>query len=136
MWWDVPEIDAGLLAKLWPNVRRAVMQGVRHFFGSWVHIAFWLAISLVGGAGTSVRLITAFSAAQLVAVFLSSVLGAGLPIVLAEGGVAIAAVLLASEAMRPAGERRQLTGIAVVAGLLHGLGLSSALPVPPIVAWM
>jgi len=131
MWWDVPEVDAGLLAKLWPNVRRAVLQGVRHFFDAWVHIAFWLAISLVGRAGTSIRLVTVFSAAQILAVILSSALGAGLPIVLAEGGVAIAAVLLASEALRPVGERRQLTGIAIVAGLLHGLGLGGMLPAPP-----
>jgi len=131
MWWDVPEIDAGLLANLWPNVRRAVMQGMRHFFDAWVHIAFWLAISLVGRIGTSVRLVTVFSAAQVVAVVLSSAFGAGLPIFLAEGGVAIAAVLLAAEALRPTGERRQLIGIAAVAGLLHGLGLSAALPAPP-----
>ncbi len=72
MWWDVPEIDAGLLAKLWPNVRRAVMQGGRHFFDAWVHIAFWLGVSLVGRIGTSVRLVTVFSAAQVVAVVLSS----------------------------------------------------------------
>lgn len=139
MWWDVPEIDAGLLAKLWPNVRRAVMQGVRHFFDAWVHIAFWLAISLVGRIGTSVRLVTVFSAAQVVAVVLSSAFGAGLPIFLAEGGVAIAAVLLAAEALRPTGERRQLIGIAAVAGLLHGLGLSAVLPAPPSFAgleWM
>jgi hypothetical protein len=134
MWWDVPEVDAGLLAKLWPNIRRAVMQGVRHFLDASVHIAFWLAIALVGRGGISIRLITAFSAAQVVAVILSSVLDVGLPIVLAEGGVAIAAVLLASEALRPTGQRRQLTGIAVVAGLLHGLGLSSVLPVPPSLA--
>lgn len=131
MWWDVPEIDAGLLAKLWPNVRRAVMQGGRHFFDAWVHIAFWLAISLVGRIGTSVRLVTVFSAAQVVAVVLSSAFGAGLPIFLAEGGVAIAAVLLASEALRPTEDRRQLIGIAAVAGLLHGLGLSAILPAPP-----
>jgi hypothetical protein len=131
MWWDVPEIDAGLLTKLWPNVRRAVMQGGRHFFDAWVHIAFWLAISLVGRTGSSVRLVTAFSAAQVVAVVLSSAFGAGLPIFLAEGGVAIAAALLAAEALRPTGERRQLIGIAAVAGLLHGLGLSSILPAPP-----
>ena len=131
MWWDVPEIDAGLLAKLWSNVRRAVMRGGRHFFDAWVHIAFWLAISLVGRTGSSVRLVTAFSAAQVVAVVLSSAFGAGLPIFLAEGGVAIAAALLAAEALRPTGERRQLIGIAAVAGLLHGLGLSSILPAPP-----
>ena len=130
-WWDVPEVDAGLLAKLWPNVRRAVLQGVRHFFDAWVHIAFWLAISLVGGAGRSVRLVTAFSVAQIVAVLLSSWLGTGLPIVLAEGGVAIAAALLAGEAMRPSEERRQLTAIAVVAGLLHGSSWSAVLPAPP-----
>ena len=131
MWWDVPEIDAGLLAKLWPNVRRAVMQGGRHFFDGWVHIAFWLAITLVGRIGTSVRLVTVFSAAQIVAAALSSAFGAGLPVFLAEGGVAIAAVLLAAEALRPTGERRQLIGIAAVAGLLHGLGLSAVLPAPP-----
>jgi hypothetical protein len=130
-WWDVPEVDAGLLARLWPNVRRAVMQGVHHFFATWLHIIFWLGICLVGGARTSVRLVTGFTAAQIVAVVLSSALGFDLPLVLGEGGVAIAAVLLASEALRPPGERRQLTAVTIVAGLLHGLALGGMLPAPP-----
>jgi hypothetical protein len=131
MWWDVPEVDAGLTANLWPNLRRAVMQGVRHFFDAWMHIAFWLAVALVGGVRTSVRLATAFAAGQIVAVVLSALVGWSLPVVLAGGGVAIAAVLLASESLRPGGERRQLTGIALVGGLLHGFGLNAMLPAPP-----
>ena len=131
MWWDVPEVDAGLLAKLWPNVQRAVMQGVRHFFAAWLHLVFWLAIVLVGGVRTSVRLATAFAVGQIVAVAAASFAGWSLPLVLAEGGVAIAAIVLASEALRPARDRRQLGGIALMGGLLHGLGLGAMLPAPP-----
>ena len=128
--WLVPEIDAGLLAKLWPNCRRAVLDGVRHFSGGWPHLAFWLALCLVGGAGNALRLVSAFTLGQLLAVGLSSLFGISLPPVLAEGAIAIAVVVLVSEALRPASQRRQLMALSAVTGLIHGLGLVSFFATP------
>jgi len=128
--WLVPEIDAGLLANLWPNVRRAVLDGVRHFLGGWLHIAFWLALCLVGGASNSLRLVGTFTLGQVLAVCLNSLFGISLPPVLAEGGLAVAVVVLVSEALRPPSERRQLMVLSAIVGLIHGLGLASLLATP------
>ena len=130
-WWQVPEIDAGVLGNPWPNVRRAVVDGIGHFLGGWLHLGLWLAIALLGGVRASVRLATAFAVAQIVAVSVSAGVGYELPAVLAECGIAVAVVLLVRESLRPAGARRQLTGLAVAAGFVHGLGLASLLPTPP-----
>jgi hypothetical protein len=130
-WWQVPEIDAGVLGNPWPNVRRAVVDGIRHFLGGWLHLGLWVAIALLGGAKTGVRLATVFAAAQIIAVSVSAGVTYELPAVVAESGIAIAVVLLAKESLRPAGDRRQLTGLAIAAGLIHGLGLAGLLPTPP-----
>ena len=128
--WLVPEVDAGLLAELWRNVRRAVLDGVSHFLGGWLHIAFWLALCLAGGGRNPLRLVGAFTSGQVLAVGLSSLIGVSLPQVLAEGGLAVAVVVLVSEALRPASERRQRMALCGVAGLVHGLGLTSLLATP------
>lgn len=128
--WSVPEVDGGLAASLWPNVRRAVLDGGRHFFSGWLHIAFWLAIALVGRGSDSLRLVGGFTLGQVVAIVSTSLFAVSLPPVLAEGGLALAVVLLASEALRPPSERRQLMVLCTVAGFVHGLGLVSVLPMP------
>lgn len=130
-WWQVPEIDAGLRGNPWPNVQRAAVDGIRHFLVGWLHLGLWLAITLLGGAGTTVRLATGFAASQLLAVGACVGVGLELPAVLAESALALAVALLAKEALQPAGERRQLVGLVVAAGFLHGLGLASLLPPPP-----
>jgi hypothetical protein len=126
--WQVPDVDSGSILQLWRRLRGAVLDGGWHFLSGWLHLALLLAMSLLGGARTSVRLATAFAAMQLVAVTASAALGWGVPAALAEGGLAVAVVLLAREGLRPPLERRQPAGIAAVAGLVHGGGLVNLLP--------
>ena len=128
--WSVPEIDAGLMADLWSNTRRAVLDGVRHFFGGWLHLGFWLALALLRADRPSSHQVTAFTAGQTLAVGLYVVLGLGLPAALAESGIAVAVVLLINQSLRPASERRQLMALSATAGLIHGSGLAALMPAP------
>ena len=128
--WLVPELDAGLTAELWSNLQRAVLDGVRHFLGGWLHLALWLTLVLLANARLSLRLVGAFTAAQLVALLLNGLVGSSLPPGMAEAGVAIAVVLLAGQTLLPPEARRQLISVTAVAGLIHGLGLPQILPGP------
>ncbi|MBW1688967.1 MAG: HupE/UreJ family protein, partial [Deltaproteobacteria bacterium] len=92
--------------------------------GNGVHGAFLLSLLLLGGLGIAIRLATAFSAGQLVAVVLVAFSGIRVGAPLAEIGVAVAAALLAREALRAPAERRQLVALAAGAGLVHGLGIA------------
>jgi len=92
-----------------------------------VHIAFLLALVLLGGAAGSIRLITAFAAGQVAAVAVTTVLGRQFDSTIAEILVAVAVVLLAREALRRAPERKRVTGLAAGAGLFHGLALAGLL---------
>ncbi len=128
--WTIPEVDAGLVAELWPNLHRAVLDGMRHFLRGWVHLALWLAIALLSGSELALRWVTAFSGGQVVGV-VASLLGAiEWPAALAEAAIAIAVVLLVREALTPSDGRRQLLAVCAAAGLMHGLGLVRLLPAP------
>ncbi len=122
--WRVPEEDVGAFESWLRGARSAVVVGWSHIVGHWVHVAFLLALILLGGAAGSIRLITAFAAGQVVAVAVTIVLGRQFDSTIAELCVAIAVVLLAREALRPAPERRRVTGLAAGAGLFHGLALA------------
>lgn len=128
--WQVPEVDSGLIAELWPNLRRPVVDGLRHFIDGWLHWGVWLTFVLLGGAGVAFRQVTAFSIGQTIGVVASLIAGLDLSPALAESGVAIALVLLVVQALRPAHERRQVLALCVVAGLAHGSGLAALLPTP------
>lgn len=128
--WLVPEIDAGLIDDLWSNIRQAVVAGANHFLGGWSHWAFALAIGLLSGAKVSLRIVSAFFLAQLLAVILSVGSGASLPPALAEGGLAIGTVLLARQVLRPTAGSGELLGLGAVVGLAHGLGLTGMLSMP------
>ena len=102
----------------------------------WAHVAFLLAIALLGGALGSVRLATGFAIGQLGAVAVTMVVGAADPL-LPELLTAVAVVLLAREALRAGPPAPRLVGLSAAAGLFHGLSLASALPgaVPGDVTW-
>jgi len=123
--WRVPEAASGGVPAWLLAAREAVLGGAGHFVGNGVHGAFLLSLLLLGGLGIAVRLATAFSAGQLVAVGVISFSGARLGAPLAEIGVAVAAALLAREALRAPAERRQLGALAAGAGLVHGLGIAN-----------
>jgi hypothetical protein len=122
--WRVPETASGGVPAWLRAAREAVLAGADHFAGNAVHGAFLLSLLLLGGFGIAIRLATAFTAGQLVAVVVVSFSGIGLGAPLAEIGVAMAAALLAREALRPPADRRQLAALAAAAGLVHGLGIA------------
>jgi hypothetical protein len=122
--WRIPEAASGVPAWL-RAARDDVLDGADHLAGNAVHGAFLLSLLLLGGLGIAIRLATAFTAGQLAAVAVVSFSGFRLGAPLAEIGVAVAAALLAREALRPPADRRQLAALAAAAGLVHGLGIAS-----------
>ena len=116
--WEIPpgsSPDAPLRA-----ARRGVLNGITHALGHGVHFALIAVVSLLGSA----TLIGRFSAGQIVAVAVAALAGIRLDPNLGELGLALGVVLLAREALRAKDERRQITGLAVASGAVHGLGLA------------
>ena len=101
----------------------AALAGVSHAFRSPVHLLFIVVAAALGVAAAPL-VVTGFTAGQLVGVGLTAgpipPLG-GIP---AEIIFAVAAALLAREALRPEAARRGILPIALVAGLAHGLALA------------
>jgi len=128
--WRVPESETGGAPRYLRDARQAILAGGEHFAGNPVHLVFLLALLLVGALGAALRLAMVFTLGQLVAVVLMTFTGVRLEAGFAEIGVAVAAVLLAREALRPAGERKNLALLAGVAGLIHGLGITAMVPPP------
>jgi hypothetical protein len=117
--WELPPalaLDAPLRA-----VQSALLDGVRHVFRNGVHVAFVVAIAILGSA----RLVTRFGLGQLVSVALAA-FGLEIDLALGELGMALATALLASEAFRPEEERRSLGTLATATGVVHGLGWAQA----------
>lgn len=111
-----PAIDAGLRA-----AQSALLAGVAHTLELGVHLAFLGAVVLLGYP----RLLAHFGAGQLLAA-LAAMLGLHVGASLGEVGLALGAVLLANQALLPVQRRRQLGGLALASGLVHGLGWSSS----------
>ncbi len=129
--WQVPKANVGPITQWLRDARDAVVRGARHIVGHWVHVAFLLALVLLGGALGSIRMVTAFAVGQLVAVGLTALLGRPLESVIAEICAALAVVFLAREALRAEPQARRVTGLATAAGLLHGVALAALLPAAP-----
>jgi len=128
--WMIPEAMVGGFTAFLGEARDAATAGVRHFLGGWVHLAFLVVLCLLGGLETRVRLATVFLVSQMGAVLIGALPGIRLDGSLAEIGVALAAVLLAREALRPPEARRQLSTLAACAGVAHGLGIQGLVPLP------
>ncbi len=108
------------------DAARAVVAGAVHVFGSWAHLPFVLVVGLLGGLRRSIRVVTAFTAGQLVGA-LAAVPAPGLGVAPAEIALGITAALLAREALRAAGQRRRLVALAAAGGVVHGLALGAVL---------
>ncbi len=126
--WRLPEANVGALAAWLKDARRAALTGAGHVLGHWVHVAFLLAVVLLGGALGSLRLVTAFAVGQFAAVALTAVLGRAFDPAPAEICAAVAVAFLAREALRTVADRRRVDGLAGGAGLFHGLALAGLLP--------
>lgn len=123
--WRLPEGTAA--PDLIGGAKQAVMAGIDHVLGSWIHLAFVVALALFGGLQQPVRLASAFTLGQIGAVLTAAVVGVRFGAVPAELGLAIGVTLLAREALRPPEERRRLFALAAGAGVVHGLGIGALL---------
>jgi len=101
----------------------AARAGVAHALRSPVHWLF-VAIAAALGAGAAPAVLTAFTGGQLAGAGLAAGPFPALPGVPAEILLAVAAALLAREALRPAEERRRLLTVAGAAGVAHGLAIA------------
>ncbi len=128
--WQIPQSAAGGLVAVLREIRGAVLAGVGHFAGSGVHLAFLFALSLLGGVGLMLRLAAVFAAGQVGAVALTAITGWGLGAGQAELGAAVGVALLASQALVPTEDRRQLTLLVAITGVVHGLGISGLVSIP------
>jgi hypothetical protein len=122
--WTVPDLDKGAVASALEGASRAVLAGIAHVFSSGADIFFLLALCLLGGLDGSLRLVTTFAGAQLLAVIVVALTGLSFEGGLGEVCLAVAAVLLAAEGLREPSQRRQIRGVVVAAGLVHGAGVS------------
>ncbi len=122
--WRLPEGTAA--PDLVLGARRALVAGLSHALGSWIHLAFVLVLGLLGGYRGPIRLVSAFTLGQ-VAGALGAGLATGIGSIPAELGFAVAVGLIAREVLRPAEERRRLSALAATSGLLHGLGIAALL---------
>jgi hypothetical protein len=121
--WTVPDLDKSAFASALEGASRAVLAGIAHVFSSGVDICFLFALCLLGGLDRSLRLVTTFAGAQLLVAIALGLSGLSFEGSLREVCLAVAAVLLAAEGLREPSERRQIRGVVVAAGLVHGAGV-------------
>jgi len=126
--WRIPDLDAGGFPRFARQANGAVTAGALHALHP-AHIALLLAVCLFGSA-QGLRLAGTFTAGQVVGVGVFAMTGVQAGGGLAEVGVAVAAGILARQALLPPQDRRQLVALAAAAGLVHGLGLTGAVVVP------
>jgi hypothetical protein len=118
--------SAGRLVSSWIEL------GVEHIFGGLDHVAFVLGLLLVVGASNLRRLvatITAFTLAHSVTLALAVLGLLTLPSAPVEATIAASVVLVAREGTHDADTitRRAPWAVALVFGLVHGLGFAGAL---------
>jgi hypothetical protein len=129
--WRIPGLGAADVGASLRLARDAVLGGVRHVFQNLIHLVFLIAVCLMG-VQHAFRFVTAFSLGQLVAVPVAVGIGVRVDPAAAEIAVAVAALLLAREAMNPRQEWRQLAVIVAGAGVLHGMGVAALVSPDPI----
>jgi hypothetical protein len=129
--WRIPGLGVTDVGEPLRRARTAAIAGVRHVFGSPIHLIFLLAVSLLG-ASRAARLITAFSAGQIIAVPVALGFSLQLSAAASEISLAVAAALLANEVLRGSQGWKQLAAVVAATGVLHGMGNISFLAPHPI----
>jgi hypothetical protein len=122
--WRLPEGTAA--PDLVKGARRAVLAGVSHVPGSWVHLVFLLVLGVLGGYRQLFRLASAFTLGQIAGALVAGFV-TGIGAAPAEIGFAVGVVILARQALEPAEDRRRLWALAALAGVVHGLGIAAFL---------
>lgn len=110
----------------WASARDAVWDGVEHFTGSFLHLAFLFALCLSAVGRRGLRYVTWFFGGQLVAVVAGTLASASLPEPVGELGLALATAFVGAGALR----RRRAPAFVLVlflAGVGHGNVLAGSL---------
>lgn len=121
---------------LWLQVRQFVKEGVYHLFGGYDHVAFLLMLLLahmsrIDDRNTMlisrlVKVVTAFSVAHTLTLFLAATDTVVLPIALVE--LVIAVTVMVSALSNALGRTQMLSWqVAFVFGLIHGFGFANVL---------
>ena len=113
------------LSSPWVRMRQALLDGVPHFVGSFLHIAFVIAVAFTGSVRRALAWSAAFLVGQLIGWGAVAALGTGLPPPSGELAIGLATAFLGAAALSPRGES---VGPAIVflAGTAHAAGLPGA----------
>ncbi len=104
-----------------------LLLGVEHILLGWDHLAFVLGLCLIARGWQLAKLVTAFTLGHSLTLA-AAVLGlARLPSPPVEASIALSIAFVAREALLRDGRSRHGIGLALIFGLLHGLGFASAL---------
>jgi len=121
--WRIPAATASGMSETLRAARAVTLAGVDHLIRGLGHLLLLAAVCMLGDLRTGVRLVTAFLLGQLAALTAGSLLGIAIDPVVGELGVAVAALVLAAQALRLPGDRSQLALVAGLGGACHGLAV-------------
>ncbi len=110
-----------------PGYLGLFLMGVEHILTGYDHLVFLLGLVLIGGRLRSLLLvITAFTVAHSITLFLAATGASRLPAVVVESGIALSVVVVALNNVFPLFAEDRWT-LAFALGLLHGFGFSNVL---------
>lgn len=128
---EVPSLvlpRGAVVAGPWQAVATHVGLGGEHILYGLDHLAFLVALLLLGGRLVDhLRTITAFTAGHATALIAHSLRPLPIPGPWVEACIAASIAIAAAEALRPASRRAAAWPWALVFGLVHGLGFAGAL---------
>ncbi len=106
------------------SLQRAVLAGGSHAFLSWIHLLFIVTLGLLGGTGRTIRLVTIFAVGQVAGLLAAGLFG-GIGAAAAQIGFTIGIIVIARQVSEPDEDRVRIWIPAVLAGVVHGLGLAA-----------
>jgi hydrogenase/urease accessory protein HupE/uncharacterized protein YcfL len=120
-------MTAGVELSFWNTVSQFVVMGIEHILTGYDHLAFLLALIILGGSFQNIlKIVTSFTVAHSITLILAALEIVALPGKLIESAIAISILYVAVENqfIKNANYRWVLTGIF---GLVHGFGFAGAL---------
>lgn len=120
-------MEAGVELSFWTTLSQFVLMGIEHILTGYDHLAFLLALIILGGTFKNIlKIVTSFTVAHSITLILAALDIVALPGRLIESAIAITIlyVALENQFIKNANYRWMLTG---VFGLVHGFGFAGAL---------
>jgi hypothetical protein len=109
------------------TARRYVGLGIEHILTGWDHVAFVLALCLIASGWHLVRLVIAFTVGHSLTLGLAALGFVHLPAAPTEAVIALSIAFVARQAVLGNPATRHDAALVLGFGLLHGLGLATAL---------